>query len=102
MIYPALKKLFLLDPDITYLNFGSYGACPIPIFDDYHKWQRELEKEPVQFISVNGFRNLENSRGALGEFINCDPANLVYTPNPTFAINIIAKNLDLKEGDEIL
>jgi isopenicillin-N epimerase len=94
--------LFLLDPNVTYLNFGSFGACPKPIFDDYQKWQRELEREPVQFISVNGFRNLEKSRETLGAYINCDPSNLVYTPNPTFAINIIARNLDLQEGDEIL
>ncbi len=102
MIDPSLRNQFLLDPEITYLNFGSYGACPKPIFEDYQNWQRELEREPIQFISVNGSRNLEISREALGAFINCDPANLVYVPNPTFAINIIAKNLDLKEGDEIL
>ena len=102
MMDPSLRELFLLDPNITYLNFGSFGACPKPIFEDYQKWQRELEKEPVQFISVNGAASLEKSRLALGAYINCDPGNLVYTPNPTFAINIIAKNLDLREGDEIL
>jgi len=98
----SLRSLFLLDPSVTYLNFGSFGACPKPIFDDYMKWQLELEREPVQFIAVNGPENVKKSREALGAFINCDANNLVYTPNPTFAINIVAKNLKLQEGDEVL
>ncbi|MEC7849644.1 MAG: aminotransferase class V-fold PLP-dependent enzyme, partial [Candidatus Neomarinimicrobiota bacterium] len=39
-----MKNLFLLDPEITFLNHGSYGACPISVFDDYQKWQKELEQ----------------------------------------------------------
>ena len=47
-----LQSQFLLNPGITYLNFGSYGACPKPIFEDYQKWQLELETEPVQFMTI--------------------------------------------------
>ena len=42
-----LKPLFLLDPDTVFLNHGSYGACPRPVFEDYQRWQRELERQPV-------------------------------------------------------
>ena len=45
-----LRELFLLDPDVVYLNHGSFGACPRPVFERYQWWQRELEREPVQFI----------------------------------------------------
>jgi len=98
----SLRSLFLIDPSITYLNFGSYGACPKPVFEDYQNWQLELEKEAVQFISVNGAKNLLKSREALAAYIHCNAEELVYTPNPTFAINIIAKNMKLQPGDEIL
>ena len=97
-----LKSTFLVDPEVTFLNFGSYGACPKPIFEDYMKWQWELEREPVQFIAVNGPRYLKSSREALGAFINCPANDLVFTPNPTHAVNIVAKSFNLKEGDEIL
>ena len=97
-----LRNLFLLDPNITFLNFGSFGACPIPVFEDYMKWQRELESEPVQFIAVNGPEYMKKSHQALADYINCDADDLVYTPNPTYAINIVAKSLDLNEGDEVL
>lgn len=97
-----LKSLFLLDSKITYLNFGSFGACPKPIFDDYQKWQLELEQEPAQFITVNGLQYLKTSRDALGKYVGCDGNDLVYTTNPSYAVNIIAKSIDLKAGDEVL
>ncbi len=97
-----LTSQFLINPEITFLNFGSFGACPKPIFEDYQKWQLELESEPVQFIAVNGLEYLKKSRQALGTYINCDADDLVYLSNPTYAINIIAKSLKLKEGEEVL
>ena len=98
-----LKKQFLIQPDIAFLNFGSFGACPKPIFEDYQKWQLELEQEPAQFIQVTGPNYLRQSREALAKYVNCADANdLVYVANPSYATNIIAKSLKLYPGDEIL
>jgi isopenicillin-N epimerase len=97
-----LKSQFLINPDITYLNFGSFGACPKPIFEDYQKWQLELETEPVRFIAVNGIKYLKQSRKALAQYINCDADDVVYVTNPSYAINIVAKSLKLDAGDEVL
>lgn len=97
-----LKSQFLINPEITYLNFGSFGACPKPVFSDYHRWQLLLESEPCQFIAFDGAGYLKTSRQALASFINCDADDVVYVTNPTYAINIIAKSLKLDEGDEIL
>jgi len=97
-----LKSQFLLNPDITYLNFGSFGSCPKPIFEEYQRFQLELEMEPVQFIAVNGLEYLKTSREALARYINCNADDVVYTMNPSYAINIIAKSFKLNAGDEIL
>ena len=97
-----MKEHFLLDPNITYLNFASFGACPKIIFNDYQKWQLELEKEPVQFIANNSLHYLKQSRCALAEYIGCDADDLVFVTNPSYAVNIIAKGLHLKPNDEIL
>jgi isopenicillin-N epimerase len=97
-----LKSQFLLNPDITYLNFGSFGACPKPIFEEYQKYQLELESEPVRFIAVNGLEYLKKSRQALAQYINCNADDLVYTTNPSYAVNIIAKSFRLNAGDEVL
>ena len=94
---------FLLNPAITFLNFGSFGATPKPIFENYQHWQRVLEAEPVQFIAFDGVNYLAESRAALAKYIGCaDQDDLVYVTNPSFAINLIAKNFPLKAGDEIL
>lgn len=97
-----MKDLFLLRDDITFLNFGSFGACPKEIFDDYINWQYILESEPVQFITVDGYKYIDTSLRSLGKYINCPPESLVYVPNPTHAINLLAKSLNLNPGDEIL
>src|SRR4051812_40380657 len=100
--FSSLKSEFLLDPKITFLNFGSFGACPRPVFTNYQKWQLELETEPVQFITVNGLKYLRQSRAALGAYINCEANDLVFVTNPSYAMNIIAKSFSLQPGDEIL
>ena len=47
----ALRDQFLLDPSVTYLTHGTYGACPRPVLDEYQRWQRELEGDPLAFLS---------------------------------------------------
>ncbi len=98
----TLKDLFLLDPSITYLNFGSFGACPEPVFSRYQQWQRELEREAVQFIAFNGPKNLAAARAALAAYVHCDADDLVYVTNPSYAVNMVAKSMRLQAGDEVL
>jgi len=99
---PHLRSQFLLRPDITYLNFGSFGACPKPIFERYQQYQLELEQEPVQFIVQTGLDYLATSRKALATYLHADADDLVYVINPSHAVNIVAKSLSLKPGDEVL
>ena len=97
-----LKSQFLLRDDITFLNFGSFGACPKPVFERYQQFQLEMEQEPVLFITGTGLKYLAQAREALGNYLNCDKDDLVYVNNPSYAVNAVAKSFDLKEGDEIL
>ena len=73
-----LKSLFMLDPDITYLNHGSFGACPKPIFESLLEWQRRLENEPVKHLAYDLYDNLENSREALSLYVNCHKDDIVF------------------------
>jgi isopenicillin-N epimerase len=98
----SLKEQFLVRKDITFLNFGSFGSCPKPIFEKYQQYQLELEQDPVQFITVTAFNYLQQSREALGKYIGCNADDVVFVPNPSYAVNIIAKSFPLQHGDEIL
>lgn len=97
-----MKAQFLLNPQITYLNHGSFGACPVPVFEVYQQFQRELEYEPVQFITVRGPDLLKNSREVLGTYVGCEGDDLVYFQNPSAALNTVIKSLKLEPGDEVL
>jgi isopenicillin-N epimerase len=98
----ALKELFLLDPGVTYLNHGAYGATPRPVFDRHIQWQYELEREPVDFLSRKGTERLAHSRAVLADYVDTDRDNLVYVANGTTGINIIARSMKLAPGDEVL
>jgi len=98
----TIKDQFLLDPEVTYLNHGSYGACPGPIFENYQSWQRALETEPVQFITKVVPEALFTSKKALAEYIGCDADDFFFIQNPTTAVNQIVKSLNFQPGDEIL
>ena len=97
-----LKDQFLLDPQIIFLNHGSFGACPRPVFDTYQAWQRKLEQQPVQFLGVELDEFLYQSRQELSKYLHASPADLVYIPNATHGVNIIARSLHLAPGDEVL
>ncbi len=98
----ALKEYFLLDPHVIFLNHGSFGATPKPVFDAYQDWQRRLERQPVLFLGRELDGLLYESRSALGNYLNADPEDLVYIPNATHGVNIIAHSLNLQPGDEVL
>lgn len=98
----SLKNLFLLDPQVTFLNHGSFGACPRPVMEIYHQWQHRLERQPVQFLANDLTAHLAHARQILGQLINAPAGDLVFVPNATYAVNLVARSLQLQEGDEVL
>lgn len=97
-----MKNLFLLDPDVVFLNHGSFGACPRPVFEAYQRWQLELERQPVAFITSRLDRELNRSRAALARFLGADPVDVLFLPNATHGINQVVRSLAFTPGDEIL
>jgi isopenicillin-N epimerase len=93
---------FLLDPEIAFLNHGSFGACPRPVFERYQAWQRELEREPIDFLDRRLPGLLDGARTALSGYIGCSPQDLAFVPNATTGVNLAARSLDLRPGDEVL
>ena len=97
-----MKEHFRLDPDIVFLNHGSYGACPQPVFDAWQGWQREMERNPVLFLGRRSAGLLRHARERLAAYLGADADDLVFVSNATTGVNIVAKSLHLKPGDEVL
>jgi isopenicillin-N epimerase len=98
----TLRNQFMLDPKVAFLNHGSFGACPTPVFEQYQYWQRELERQPVAFFQRRADALLDEARAAIGVYLNTSPDELIFVPNATIGINTVARSLHLKAGDEIL
>lgn len=99
---PSLRETFLLDPEIVFLNHGSFGATPEPVFREYQHWQRELERQPVEFLDRRHNELMRAARTALARYLGTEAEDLVYAQNATIAVNIVARSLDLGPGDEVL
>jgi isopenicillin-N epimerase len=97
-----MKELFLLDPEVTFLNHGSFGATPRAVFDRYQAWQRELEREPVDFIARRLNPLLQEARAELGAFVGADGDDLTFVQNATTGVNVAARALRLAPEDEVL
>lgn len=98
----SLDDKFLLDPEITFLNHGSFGATPKVVFQHYQTLQRELERQPVRFLARELEGRLNQARQVLAEYLQTTASNLIFVSNVTIAINIVARNLQLGPGDQVL
>jgi isopenicillin-N epimerase len=99
-----VKDLFLLDPSVVYLNHGSFGACPRPVFDTYQTLQLDLERQPIEFLALDrGFPALlDVARRELAAYVGAPPDDLVFATNTSSALNTVIRSLPLGPGDEVL
>jgi isopenicillin-N epimerase len=93
---------FLVRPDVAFLNHGSFGARTRAVFEICQRWQRELEAEPVEFLGRRLPSLLAEARASVAAYVGTSPDNIVFVPNATHGMNIIARSLDLQPGDEVL
>lgn len=98
----SLRPLFSLDKDVTFLNHGSFGATPLPVMEEYQHWQQRLENQPVLYLAREVQEHFRSARQKLASYLIAKPENLVFIPNATFGVNVIARSIDFQPGDELL
>jgi hypothetical protein len=86
----------------VFLNHGSFGACPRPVFDEYQRWQRELERQPVEFLARRLDGLIEEAKARLAAKIGTRSDDLAFVTNATSGMNVVARSLPLGPGDEVL
>jgi isopenicillin-N epimerase len=99
---PALVARWNLDPSITFLNHGSFGAAPRAVLEAQAGMRTRLEAEPVRFFIREYEALLDAARRRLAGFLDADPEQLVFVPNATTGVNTALASLDLAPGDELL
>jgi isopenicillin-N epimerase len=93
---------FLLDPGVVHLNHGGYGACPAPVFEVYQRFQRELERNPSEFLGRRFDELTGEARAELAMFVGARPDDLVFVPNATSGLNAAIRSLRLGPDEEVL
>ncbi|MBM3522104.1 MAG: aminotransferase class V-fold PLP-dependent enzyme, partial [Alphaproteobacteria bacterium] len=99
--HPA-RKLFTLDPDVAFLNNGSYGACPIPVIEAQDAIRREMERQPVAFFAEVVPVKLRGAAERLAGFLGARGEDVVFVENATAGMNVVLRSLQFARGDEIL
>lgn len=94
--------MWLLDPDVTYLNHGSFGATPIRVLEEQNDWRRRMEADPVRFFDEEYHPGLVEARRRVCDFVGCDQATTVFVANATTGVNIVLSSLPLGPDDEIV
>lgn len=98
----AAAAAWTLDPAVTFLNHGSFGACPAPVLDEQDRWRARMEADPVAFFErdINGL--LADARSRVAAFLHADPDGLAFVPNATTAVSTVLASLALQPGDELV
>jgi isopenicillin-N epimerase len=99
---PGARLLFQLDPAITYLNHGAFGAVPVPVLRAQRHLRDEMESNPHRFFTSSLNERLGHARRHLSTFLGADPAGTAFVPNTTTGISLVLKSLGLRTGDEVL
>jgi isopenicillin-N epimerase len=100
-----LRRHWGLDPDVTFLNHGSFGACPRPVLEAQRRWQEQLEREPVHFMVEVLEGALDEARAVAAAFVGADPEGFAFVSNATTGVNTVLASLAhgaLAPGHELL
>jgi isopenicillin-N epimerase len=102
-VHPSdLGKFWSLDPEVTFLNHGSFGACPLPVLEAQQRLRQQMEAQPLRFFVREFEELLHGAKSELGEFVGADAAELVFVPNATTGVNAVLRSLTFHPGDELL
>jgi isopenicillin-N epimerase len=91
-----------LDSEVTYLNHGSFGACPRAVVEHQAEWRRRMEHQPVDFFVRQMPEALNVARSAMGKFLKADPEGIAFVPNATTGMNAALRSWDLRSSDDVL
>ncbi|HET7704567.1 MAG TPA: aminotransferase class V-fold PLP-dependent enzyme [Thermoanaerobaculia bacterium] len=97
-----MKEHWMLDPAITYLNHGSFGATPLAILARQDEYRSQMEREPVRFFVRELEAMLDAARRELAAFLGADAEGLAFVPNATAGVNAVLRSLDLDKHEELL
>ena len=94
-----MREHWSLDPRVTFLNHGSFGACPTQVLEEQSRLRAQLEAEPVRFLHRELEPLLDKAREALAGFLDADADDVAFVPNATAGVNTVLRSLRFAPKD---
>jgi isopenicillin-N epimerase len=99
-----LQSHWQLDPQIDFLNHGSFGATPCAVLREQRRFQDALERDPIQFLAPE--RELEPKldgvRERIAKLVAANATDIAFVRSATDGVNAVLRSLSLAAGDEIV
>ncbi|MEU1235390.1 aminotransferase class V-fold PLP-dependent enzyme [Micromonospora aurantiaca] len=99
---PGARLLFSLDPSVSHLNHGSFGAVPIAVQRAQQRLRDEMEANPLRFFTQGLVDRIAHARRHLATFLGADPEGTTLVGNATTGAAVVLQSLALRPGDEIV
>ncbi len=96
------RSPWLLEPDISFLNHGSFGACPEPVLEAQRAWRERMEREPARFLDRELEGHLDQARRDVAALLGADPDGLAFVANATTGVSTVLGSVRFEPGDELL
>lgn len=97
-----LNSHWSIDPDVVYLNHGSFGGCPVPVMEAQQRHRLRMERELVRFFVEDMDAIFDQTRAEVAPFVRCAPGDLAFVPNATTGVATVLRSFGLRPGDEVL
>lgn len=97
-----LKSEWLLNPDVTFLNHGSFGAVPRCVLDEHTNWRLRIETDPVETLARRGQQLLAETKRQMGAWLGMSADDFGFVTNATEGVNAVLRSLKWSPGDELL
>lgn len=98
----ASRSDWSLDPQVTFLNHGSFGPTPRVVQQARLRYLEDYSANSMKFLVRDLEPRLMATMEKLAQFLGTKSERLVLTSNSTYGMNVVASSLDLESGDEVL
>ncbi|WP_433688503.1 aminotransferase class V-fold PLP-dependent enzyme [Micromonospora carbonacea] len=99
---PGARLLFSLDPAVSHLNHGSFGAVPVNVQRVQQRLRDEMEANPLRFFGLSLVDRITHTRRHLAAFLGADPDGTALVGNATTGVAVVLQSLGLRPGDEVI
>lgn len=103
----SIRHLWELSEEGTFLNHGSFGACPKKVLAAQGRIRKAMESQPDLFFRQSvmpdaGPTDLRAAASQLGAFVNAGDGHVAFVENATAGIQAVLRSVDLGPGDRVL